>query len=79
MHDDQTRQLRELLHALNQPLTAIGNYAQAGCQLIDSGHGDSARLRDILAKIAAQSQRSVALSRELKEALPREGDQDSRR
>lgn len=62
-------ELRHLLHQFNQPLTAIGNYAQAGCHLIDNGNPDPARLREIFEKIARQSSRSIALSEELGAAL----------
>lgn len=58
-----------LLHQLNQPLTAIGNYAQAGCQLLDGGLFDPGQLRQIFAKIAEQSGRTMEISRELKHVL----------
>ena len=54
-----------LLHQLNQPLTAISNYARAGSQLIESGMADTARLKELFEKIATQSGRTTALSQEL--------------
>jgi C4-dicarboxylate-specific signal transduction histidine kinase len=65
--------LRRLLHDCNQPLTAIGNYAQAGCQLIDQGLSDPARLRQLFEKIAQQGDRASALTRELGQALANAG------
>ncbi|MDT8397798.1 MAG: hypothetical protein RQ899_04205 [Pseudomonadales bacterium] len=55
----------QILHRLNQPLTAINNYAQAGCQLIERGEVDPARLQDLFIKIFAQSLRSFEISQEL--------------
>ncbi|MDR0780355.1 MAG: hypothetical protein LBF16_06630 [Pseudomonadales bacterium] len=60
---------RRLLHDLNQPLTAIGNYAQAACQLLDQGVHDPARLRTLFEKIAQQGQRASALTHELGKTL----------
>jgi signal transduction histidine kinase len=62
-------ELRRLLHDFNQPLTAIGNYAQAGCQMIDQGMNDPARLRALFEKIAQQGSRASALTRELGQAI----------
>src|SRR6187549_1264184 len=61
--------VHRLLHQLNQPITAIGNYAQAGIQLIDQGMSDSARLKELLEKIAAQSARTTACSHDLSLAV----------
>lgn len=58
-----------LLHQLNQPLTAISNYALAGCQLIDQNMVDPNRLRELFDKIARQSSRATLLSRELGQSL----------
>ncbi|MEY4642899.1 MAG: hypothetical protein RLZZ227_2893 [Pseudomonadota bacterium] len=57
--------LSRLTHDLNQPLSAINNYAQAGIQLIDNGMGDLPRLKQLLEKIAAQCGRATALSQEI--------------
>lgn len=67
--DRGQEETRRLLHQLNQPLAAIGNYAQAGCQLLDSGQGDPVRLRALFDKIAAQSRRTVDISQSLKASL----------
>ena len=58
-----------LLHQLNQPLTAINTYAEAGLQLIDSGRGDAGRLRELFEKIAHQSSRTFDISQQMKSAL----------
>lgn len=59
----------EILHELNQPLTAIGNYAQAGSTLLANGSQDSERLnerlKELFDKIAEQSTRSFEISRKL--------------
>jgi hypothetical protein len=61
--------VRRLLHDFNQPLTAIGNYAQAGSQLIDKGLSDTARLKELFEKIALQCGRTNTLSQELRKAV----------
>jgi C4-dicarboxylate-specific signal transduction histidine kinase len=58
-------ELRRLLHQLNQPLTAIGNYAEAGRQLIDQGMCDHERLQQLFEKITVQSSRASAIAQEL--------------
>lgn len=62
-------ELSRLFHDLNQPLSAIGNYAQAGTQLIDNGMTDVAKLRELFGKIAAQCARATALGQELRKAV----------
>lgn len=57
-----------LLHDLNQPLSAITNYAQAGSQLIANGAVDGERLKSLFDKIAQQSARAAALSQDLRKA-----------
>ena len=64
----QRSPVAQLLHDLNQPLSAISTYAQAGVQLIDNGMADTARLKDLFGKIAAQCARANALSQELGKA-----------
>lgn len=56
----------ELLHDLNQPLTAINNYAQAGSTLLARDEPDLERLKDLFAKIEKQSVRSFELSKALR-------------
>lgn len=69
----QQPQFSELLHRLNQPLTAIGNYAQAGSTLLAAGKMDHAMLQSLFDKIAQQAQRGNDISRELG-ALVRAGN-----
>jgi C4-dicarboxylate-specific signal transduction histidine kinase len=64
--------LSRLLHDLNQPLSAINNYAQAAIQLIDNRLADEARLKELFTKIAAQSTRATALSQEMSKTLAHE-------
>lgn len=59
----------KLLHDLNQPLSAIGNYAQAGHQLVANGMTDVQRLDELFVKILAQCNRATELSRELGDAV----------
>ena len=61
-----SRPITDLLHELNQPLTAINNYAQAGSAMLAAGQADPQRLRELFDKIADQSVRSVAISKELR-------------
>jgi|GEM_PF-1163162 Signal transduction histidine kinase regulating C4-dicarboxylate transport system len=62
------------LHQLNQPLTAIGNYAEAGCRFIDQGLEDPARLRQIFEKIVQQSERARTLAHEIRQSAPGAGN-----
>jgi two-component system sensor kinase FixL len=50
-----------IAHEINQPLTAISMYAQAGIKLIDRGEPDLARLKDALEKLNTQSLRAGAV------------------
>ncbi|MDY6982568.1 MAG: histidine kinase dimerization/phospho-acceptor domain-containing protein [Pseudomonadota bacterium] len=59
-------EISTLLHDLNQPLSAITNYAQAGSHLIANGAADTERLKGLFDKIAAQSARAAAISQELR-------------
>lgn len=63
--------LRQLLHDVNQPLTAIGNYAHVGQQLLTQGSPDPARLLSLFEKINQQAQRAQTLSRQISQTLPR--------
>jgi hypothetical protein len=70
--------LSKLLHDLNQPLSAINNYAQAGSQLIDSGMADLPRLKDLFAKIVAQSSRATGLSQQLGDVVKAQSSEQKR-
>jgi hypothetical protein len=65
LHPDLSRRF----HDLNQPLSAISNYAQAGSHLIDNGMADTAKLKELFGKIVAQSARAATLGQELREAV----------
>lgn len=47
-----------LAHEINQPLSAIGSYAQACALMLKSGSGNSDILRDSLEQIAQQTERA---------------------
>jgi C4-dicarboxylate-specific signal transduction histidine kinase len=55
--------LRVLLHALNQPLTAIVNYAEAASASL--GDAGDPKLRETLAAARTESRRAVVIAREL--------------
>lgn len=63
-HIDATK-VNYFTHQLNQPLTAITNYAQAGFQLIDQGMCDSEQLHELFEKICRETNRATIISREL--------------
>jgi two-component system sensor kinase FixL len=61
-----------LAHELNQPLTAIANYAEAAGPIIDSGEDeDKEILRELFQDIAAQSHRAGGIVRRLREFIAR--------
>ena len=64
-------ELAALFHDLNQPLSAINNYAQAGTQLIDNGLADTAKLRELFGKIVAQCARASTLGQQLRASAAR--------
>ena len=53
-------------HELNQPLTAIANYAQAGTRLLAQAQPDLADVREALQQIAAQALRAGEIIRRLR-------------
>jgi len=53
-------------HELNQPLTAIANYAQACERLLARGDSDPAQLREALRQITAQTTRAAEIIRRLR-------------
>jgi two-component system sensor kinase FixL len=50
-----------IAHEINQPLTAIAMYAQAGIKMLESGAPNMDRLRDALDKLSTQSLRAGAV------------------
>ncbi|TPG41023.1 PAS domain S-box protein [Sphingomonas koreensis] len=67
-----------LAHELNQPLTAIANYLEAGRDLLDTpGARSHNLLREAMAEAAAESLRAGALVRRLREFVTR-GEIDKR-
>jgi two-component system, LuxR family, sensor kinase FixL len=53
-------------HELNQPLTAIANYAQACDRLLARPHADPSDLREALREITAQTARAADIIRRLR-------------
>lgn len=47
-----------IAHELNQPLTAVGNYAGALSRLLDAGNANPTRVRDIVERIRQQTTRA---------------------
>jgi two-component system, LuxR family, sensor kinase FixL len=60
-----------IAHELNQPLTAIGTYAQAARRIIGSGAAEPEEIMQTLDKISAQSERAGEVIRRLRAMLVR--------
>jgi two-component system sensor histidine kinase DctS len=56
-----------LSHELAQPLTAIGNYASASCQLVERASPGREKLQNFIEGIAQQSQRCIAILQRLRD------------
>jgi two-component system sensor kinase FixL len=68
-----------LAHELNQPLTAIANYAQAARQLIERVPGGAPpRVADVLAKMMAQAARAGEIIRRLRQFVEKGATQRQR-
>jgi two-component system sensor kinase FixL len=55
-----------MAHELNQPLTAVTNYLEAGRQLLATGTGNHERLNEMMEKAIAQAQRAGDVIRRLR-------------
>jgi len=66
---DKHAAVNKLLHDLNQPLTAISNYAQTGSLMLANGEVDPVRLKELFGKITEQCNRTNLLSQELGKAV----------
>ena len=55
-----------MAHELNQPLTAVTNYLEAGRQLLATGTGSPERLNEMMEKAIAQAQRAGDVIRRLR-------------
>ncbi len=60
-----------IAHELNQPLTAITNYARASRMLIAEGGGSSPRTLDFMDKAVAQADRAGQIIRRLRQLIGR--------
>jgi signal transduction histidine kinase len=56
-----------LAHELNQPLTALTNYARAGAVLAASNPVDTAQLREVLKKVLSEANRTAEVMRRLRD------------
>ena len=66
-----------MAHELNQPLTAVMNYLEAGRQLLATGAGGAARINEMIEKAIAQAQRAGEVIRRLR-AFVSKGETDRR-
>ena len=66
-----------IAHEINQPLTAIVNFAEASLRMLRSGSADTQKLEDALGQIAAQGQRAGRIIRHLRR-LARKGESERR-
>jgi len=55
-----------MAHELNQPLTAVTNYLEAGRQMLATGAGRSERINEMIEKAIAQAQRAGDVIRRLR-------------
>jgi two-component system, LuxR family, sensor kinase FixL len=55
-----------MAHELNQPLTAVMNYLEAGRQLLATGVGDPERISEMIQRAIAQAQRAGEVIRRLR-------------
>ncbi len=60
-----------IAHELNQPLTAIGTYAQAARRIIETGAADLSDIVQTLDKISAQAERAGEVIKRLRSMLVR--------
>ena len=56
-----------MAHELNQPLTAVTNYLEAGRHLISLGRAEPERIADLMEKAVAQAQRAGEVIRQLRQ------------
>ena len=63
-----------MAHELNQPLTAVTNYLEAGRQLLATGVGGPDRINEMMEKAIAQAQRAGDVIRRLRGFVTKGGD-----
>jgi C4-dicarboxylate-specific signal transduction histidine kinase len=62
-----------IAHEVNQPLTAISAYAQAGRRLLEAGAGDQAEIDAILMRIGQEALRAGDIIRHLQDLVRKRG------
>lgn len=67
-----------LAHEINQPLSAIANYAQACLQAVSSGRVDTDEIREDVTHIAAQAERAGQIVRRTRSFVRKDDSQRSR-
>ncbi len=67
-----------IAHEVNQPLTAVVNFAEACLRMLRSGNADSQKLENALGQIAVQGQRAGHIIRHLRR-LARKGESERAR
>jgi len=64
-----------IAHEVNQPLTAMVNFAEASLRMLRSGNADRQKLEDALGQIATQGQRAGRIIRHMRR-LARKGESE---
>ena len=67
-----------LAHEINQPLSAIANYAQACLQAMESGRTDADEIREDIAQIASQAERAGEIVRRTRGFVRKDESQQKR-
>ena len=68
-----------IAHELNQPLTAVGNYAGALGRMLSTANADPERVRDIVERIRQQTTRAGDVIRRLRDHVAKRGRDASAR
>src|SRR5262249_19975315 len=66
-----------MAHELNQPLTAVMNYLEAACHLLERGPEAADRVTNLIGRAVAQSERAYEVIRQLRQYV-RRGETDRR-
>ena len=59
----------QIAHEVNQPLTAIASFCEAGERMVAAGKAELAELADILREVAAEAERAAEIIREMRQLL----------
>lgn len=64
-----------IAHELNQPLTAIANYAAVGSEMVDAGNKNPAKLVKALDSVQVQAERASEIIRRLRQFVKKQSPQ----